>query len=297
MSNGSAKSPARSGLAPLLFAAGALIVYFLIISRWQAAPTPESVEQSSAARDGAPQLELSRRLSARTGEAVVSATAEEKSWLWPIAAFLPPLLIGMLWGSARVKGADRELVFGSTHVRTPEADGDQWQADAGDTDAGERADRTAPDADGDLTIDTAASVGNATAAEADAIAAPVDMASAAAQAVEPQLSASDATAPDGDANLAPAMADDTEDDLPNDIESLRAALRARDEVIRTLEEIVRDNRESWSDHEGSASKQARTITALQAELDAANNVIELLQMSDGERTRDESPRPQVMERS
>lgn len=72
------------------------------------------------------------------------------------------------------------------------------------------------------------------------------------------------------------------------------ALAAKDEVIRSLEDIVKENRDRWSNYEAEREKLRSRIAHLEAELSVASDLIE---NGSGDESGDAVIAPQVLNRA
>jgi hypothetical protein len=88
----------------------------------------------------------------------------------------------------------------------------------------------------------------------------------------------EASAPAHPADVAPDPADAQPDSRPDDANAdaarLASALAARDQVIASLEAIVKENREKWGAYEQERDALLARVASLEAELQGAHDLIE-----------------------
>ncbi len=252
--------------ARLLVAVGivALGDYVLLLRGWSHPPptAPETFDPVAPTTAEPARLELSRQLSppGLGTPPPAAAPPPRRGWLTPLIAFVLPLGLGFILAAwANRRRADESALARAEHQPL----------------------------DADATGSARAGAASPAASEhpEDADARPSG-----------QDGAPD-TAPPEDSIGPPQEEDESAEwqDLP--VDALHERLHAKNQVIATLETIVRENRDEWEDRERESADQRTRIAELERELEAVSHVVDQGAPLPTDTTGDEAPlRPEILTR-
>ena len=266
----------------------ALIAYGGLLSAWRSANTPAPVPAvtAPAAADASAELEMTTRLSAvGNGPAVAPPIDPEhrRGPLLPLLAFLLPLASGLLLGSTLLL---RHRVQLSHATDEEDTEREPVLVDLPPVEPPEQGlteERHEREAQQNPPAEPARSEASRLSSERESEDEAEDELFFAATAATPEQHREDLL-PDGD----------TEDQDDESVEGLRARLAARQEMIGSLEKLIRENREQWFRSEEKELDYKRRIALLEEELAAARELVEGQDAAVGDS--DSPAKPQVLAR-